>query len=164
MQQRCLAFIRSKRALLGAAALACYATAIVLEPGDARSQLDAARLARPAAPMPGVEAPLSAIAPRGDAFAPRAEIDDDAPARVPAPRSIAQLHSSALPPKGGEATRVAAIATGQVPTAIVESGGTARVVTVGDPLDGTTVRSIDANTVILADGRRWSLGASASAP
>jgi hypothetical protein len=166
MMLQLLTFARSKRALLGAAALACYATAIVLAPSDVRSQLAVGRGAGPAEGSRPAETPLTAVAPRGDAFAPRAEVDEDRAALAGPPalaprRLLGQwpLQRDAMP-----ATRVTAIATGALPSAIVESGGTAHVVTVGDALDGSQITSIDATSLTLANSRRLSLEAAAPAP
>lgn len=148
---------RSKRSLLGAAALICYAAAIVLEPSDVRSQLGHSdRKAR--VPLEAHADPLPApVAPEGDAFAPRVTVDDDphpaapAPSLPPLPRLLA---APAAPPRPLPATRVTAIATGTAPTAVIDSGGTPRVVGVGDALDDSTIERIDEDGLELANGRR----------
>ena len=153
-------FGRCKRSALGAAALACYAAAIVLSPSGVRSQLTVGRREGPAAPAPRVETPLAAVVPHGDAFAPRAAADDDRPPALAAPPAFAlpRLSGTSLPERNPTAaTRVTAIATGTLPSAVVESGGTAHVKTVGDALDGSRITAIDATSVTLANGRRFSL-------
>lgn len=152
---------RSKHTLLGAGALTCYVAAIVLAPAHVRSQLDG-RLAKETVQPPARVEPLpAAVSPDGDAFAPRATIDDDpspAPppsAPQPLPRLLTAPNVLARPlPLPLPSTHVTAIATGTQPTAIVDSGGTTRVVGVGDALDGSTIERIDQKGIALADGRQ----------
>jgi hypothetical protein len=156
----------SKRVLLAAGAVACFAAAIVLEPTDVRSQLNAARPDAIIEPAPRVETPEAAIAPQGDAFAPRAEVESDRPSGVSVPLAAAlpRLPGSPQTPSTAAAgTRVTAIATGTLPTAIVESGGSAHAVTAGDPLDGSRITAIDGRSITLANGRRLSLQPAAPA-
>ncbi|HEY5348602.1 MAG TPA: hypothetical protein VIJ64_02685, partial [Candidatus Lustribacter sp.] len=128
-------------------------------PTGARSQLGVRRPAAFAEVAPRPPTPPAAVIPAGDAFAPRAGADEDVrlaiadpsggtPPRLPGTRSLAVETP---------ASRVTAIATGSQPTAIVESAGTARIVTVGDPLDGSAIASIDNGAIRLTDGRRLSL-------
>lgn len=135
----------------------CYAAAIVLGPSNVRSQLNGGTAKEPA-PLQAHVDPLPApVAPEGDAFAPRVPIDDDphpepqAPALPPLPRLAAAPTSVARPLPS---THVTAIATGTQPTAVIDSGGTARVVSVGDALDGSTIEQIDEDGIELANGRR----------
>lgn len=162
MTQRHMTFDRTKRALLGAAALVCFAGAALLTPSGVRSQLDVSARDIPSEPAPVQESPLVPIAPDGDAFAPRADTGDDLPPALPqrlplalprlmppprlAPRAVLPAH-----------VRIAAIATGANPSAIAEIGGAVRIVTIGDTLDGSTVATIEDDAVELANGRRLSL-------
>lgn len=160
-------FIRSKRTLAGGAALICYALAFALAPSGARSQLGAARTETLSPASVAAEAPLRAVDPRGDAFAPRAQIEDDRPPgiRVPLAAALPRLPGSALAQRGApQAARITAIATGLQPTAIVEAGGSAHVVTVGDAVDGSPVAMISTTFVQLANGRRLPLEAAAAQP
>jgi hypothetical protein len=150
--------VRAKRNLLVAGALLCFAAAGVLTPSDVRSQLDVRRHDPVVEPVARPEAPLAAILPDGDAFAPRAEADDTVPASPPPrlpvlPRSAAPLSAAPASPR----TRVTAIATGRDPSAIVEQNGSVRAVTIGDALDGSTVTAIEDDRIALANGRHLSL-------
>ena len=150
------------RSALAAGSIACYASAIFLWPAGVRSQLDVQP--RPGAvATPRAEPSLAAIAPEGDAFAPRAVVDDDPPpvrlaAQILPPlravRPSFEQHSRVALERSAAVTHVTAIATGTYPTAIVESGGAPRIVNVGDPLDGSTIAAIDDNAIQLANGRR----------
>ena len=156
----------AKRMLLGAGALACFAAAIVLTPSDVRSQLDAGRHNAAAEPAPRAEPAVAAIAPRNDAFAPRAEIEDERPPGPPtalAP-ALPRLPGSAAR-QAAAATRVTAIATGILPTAIVlDGGGAAHAFTVGDSLDGSHITAIDPSAITLANGRRLTLETGGTTP
>ena len=78
-----MTFAHDKRPLFAAAALLCYAAAIILAPTGARSQLDSrTRVADVAEAR--VEPAPPAIAPERDAFAPRASVEDDPPPVLPA--------------------------------------------------------------------------------
>ncbi|HEV8022437.1 MAG TPA: hypothetical protein VGP41_14275 [Candidatus Lustribacter sp.] len=148
------------RLALASGSIACFASAILLWPSGVRSQLDVQPLERPVATTPRPEQPLVAIAPQGDAFAPRAVVDDDPPPVRPAAPPLPQLHTvrpNLLHERTVALTRVTAIATGANPTAVVETGGATRIVNVGDSLDGSTVAAIDDDAIRLADGRRLSL-------
>jgi hypothetical protein len=154
---------------LVAAALLCFAAAAVLSPSDVRSQLDVRRRDTVVEQTPRLELPLAPIAPAGDAFAPRAGVDDDAPPTTPAPPPLRlpQLPQIGLRlPSAAPVThmRVTAIATGSQPTAIVENGGTARVVTIGDALDGSTIAAIQDDAIRLVNGRSLSLEPAAHTP
>jgi hypothetical protein len=153
-------FAPAKRFFLIASALACFAAAGFLTPSDVRSQLDVrAHNGEDASPAP-IEAPPAAIAPAGDAFAPRATLDEEPrpapgralPALPPVPARVP------IRPRPTSLLSVTAIATGADPTAIVEEGGSVRVVTIGDALDGSAVTAITDAGVVLADGRRLTLG------
>ncbi len=171
MTKRRKTFDRTRRVLLGAAALLCFAGAVVLTPSGVRSQLDVRAHDFPAQPAPVREAPLAAVAPDGDAFAPRAESGEDLPPAVPprpplalprpAPVPLPLLAARAVPPVR---VRITAIATGANPTAIVDINGAVRIVTIGDTLAGSSIAAIDDDTVELANGRRLSLEPAAATP
>jgi hypothetical protein len=149
----------AKRLVAGAASLACFAAALLLMPAGARSQLDVRSRDPIADTTPRLEAPPPPVAPERDAFAPRASVDEDphpsAPALPPGPVRFSRPAIVMPPPLSP--SRVTAIATGTRPTAIVESGGTSRVVTIGDAIDGSTIETIDEGTVVLVNGRHLSL-------
>ncbi len=153
-------FAHGNRLLFGTAALLCYAAAIVLAPVGARSQFaPQTQLLNVAEPR--VEPAPPAIVPERDAFAPRATIDDDpSPAlpatppqlpRLPAPRVVSVLPPVAIP------SHVTAIVTGTHPTAIVGAAEGARLVSVGDALDGSSILQITSDSVVLANGKRLTL-------
>jgi hypothetical protein len=157
MTLRLLPLAHFKRALLGAGALICYVAAIVLAPSDVRSQLDRGGPKQPAQLRAHIDLPPAPVAPQGDAFAPRAAIDDD-PLPAPPVRALQPLPRLPVAPaalvRPLPPTRVTAIATGTQPTAIIDSGGTTRVVGIGDDLDGSTIERIDEAGVALANGRQ----------
>jgi hypothetical protein len=153
---------RAKRLSFGAAALLCFAAAIVLTPSSVRSQLTGHHIDAGAEPSPRAEASLAAVVPAGDAFAPRADSDEEprpALSAPPPPLRLPQLPQTRVqspnlvPPH----PRITAIATGSNPSAIVEDGGTARIVIVGDPLAGSTISAIGDDGIRLTNGRRLSL-------
>ena len=163
------------RSVLVAGSIACFASAVFLWPGgdafadagdafaDAgvRSQPDVRPRERSLIAAPRPEPSLAAIAPEGDAFAPRAAVDDDPPPLRPPAPVLPPLHAvrplAVLEQRSAAPTRVTAIATGMHPTAVVEIGGVPRIVTAGDPLDGSTVAAIGDDAIRLADGRRLRL-------
>ncbi len=152
-----MTFAHNKRLLFGAAALLCYAAAILLAPSGARSQFNArTRIADIAEPR--VEPAPPAVAPEGDAFAPRATVDDNPPPALPvAPPRLPQLPAPRVAPPLAPAvvpSHVAAIVTGTHPTAIVDSAEGSKLVSVGDGLDGSTVIEITNDAVVLANGKR----------
>jgi hypothetical protein len=152
-------FARNKRPLFGAAALLCYAAAIVLAPAGVRSQLDS-RPRPPDVTETRIEPAPRAIAPERDAFAPRASIDDDPPPVLPAPPPLPRLPAprvvSAIAPAPA-LSHVSAIVTGTQPTAIVDSAEGTRLVGLGDALDGSSVAAIANDAVVLANGKRLTL-------
>jgi hypothetical protein len=169
MNQRRLTLARARRPLLGVAALLCFAAAAVLAPSDVRSQLDPARHDITAEPAPHAETPLTPIVPAGDAFAPRAVVDDDARPAPPQPPALRlpRLPQAGLPIASTVPVmhlRITAIATGAHPTAIVEDGGDARLVAIGDALDGSRITAIGDDAIALANGRRLSLEPAVAAP
>lgn len=155
-----MTFARDKRPLFGAAALLCYAAAIVLMPAGARSQLDSRSRATDVAET-RIEAAPRPIPPERDAFAPQASVDDDQQPVLPSPPP--QLPRMPLPrvaPKIARAaltSHITAIVIGTHPTAIVESGEGSRLVSLGDALDGSTIVAIDGDAVVLANGNRLTL-------
>jgi hypothetical protein len=155
-----MTFAHDKRPLFAAAALLCYAAAIILAPTGARSQLDSrARVADVAEAR--VEPAPPAIAPERDAFAPRASVEDDPPPVPPAaPAQLPRLpvsHLAPAPAPSAVASHLAAIVTGTHPTAIVDSAEGSRLVSIGDALDGSTVVEIATDAVVLANGKRLTL-------
>jgi hypothetical protein len=154
-----MTFAHDKRRWFGAAALLCYAAAIILAPAGARSQLDSRTRVVDVA-EPRIEPAPPAIAPERDAFAPRAAVDDDPqPVRpVPAPQlpRLPAPRVSALAP-ATPASHVTAIVTGTHPTAIVGSAEGSRLVGIGDALDGSTIVEIADDAVALANGKRLTL-------
>ena len=160
MTRRLLLLARSKRALLAVAALLCYVAAIVLAPSNVRSQFDPRPHEGLFDPQPPLVAPPAPVAPQRDAFAPRATVADDAAsaaAVLPLPLPTRLPVAIALPPRHLSASRVTAIATGTEPAAVIEIGGEAQLLTIGDPLEGSTITTIDDDAVGLANGRRLSL-------
>jgi hypothetical protein len=152
---------RSKRPLLVAASLACFAAAAVLAPTGARSQLDFQPRPSPDAAGATTAPPPVAIAPERDAFAPRAALDEDPRPPLPVPPvplpPLRPLTVTNAPPRPVAVSRVTAIVTGAQPAAIVDTGTGLRLVTTGDALDGSTIAAIDDDGVRLTDGRRRSL-------
>jgi hypothetical protein len=130
----------------------------VLTPSDVRSQLNVQGHELLAESAPPLVLPLAAVEPAGDAFSPRAMVDDEPPAlpvmpalRLPRlPQNMVQMPHVALQ---AAPLRVTAVATGSDPTAIVESGGVPRVVTIGDSLDGSTITAIDDDGIRLTGKR-----------
>jgi hypothetical protein len=155
MFQRRTMFAPGKRSLIIASALACFVAAGVLTPSDVRSQLDVRAHDAIEAP-PRIEPPPAAIAPDGDAFAPRAPLDEEP--RPTAARVLPMLSpapaGAPVRPRATTLVQVTAIATGSHPTAVVDDGRSARVVTVGDRLGGSEIVAITDEAVVLADGRR----------
>lgn len=162
--RRLLAHVRSERSLAAAAALACYCAAIVLAPSGVRSQFDAGRRTVVASPSARPLTPIAAVVPRGDAFAPRAVVEEDRPATI-VPAAPPGLAGIARPrPDAAARDRVSAIAIGSRPTAVVVSAGGAQIVTIGDPLGGSTITAIDASSITLRNGTRLSLEPGPDAP
>jgi hypothetical protein len=157
-------FAHDKRIWFGAAALLCYAAAIILAPTSARSQLDShTRVAEIAEPR--VDPAPAAIAPERDAFAPRTSVEDDP--RPPLPTSPPQLPRLATPRLPAIApvtvsSRVTAIVTGTHPTAIVDTAEGSRLMSIGDALDGSTIVEIANDAIGLANGKRLTLDPAAT--
>lgn len=166
--QRPPSLAHAKRVVLATGALICYAAAVALSPSDVRSQLNVpSGEALPESRLP-IETPPAAITPEGDAFAPRAAIEDDpprAPAVQPSTAALPALHAApVVVPRRRPDTRVTAVAVGARPTAVVESGSTSRVVGIGDPLDDSTIDAIDGDGVRLANGHRLLLDPAGTLP
>lgn len=155
------------RAICIAGALACFGSAVVFTPTGARSQLTPSEPAARAT-IPAAEATLRPINPTRDAFAPSARVDDDPQSEarktaVTVPPQLAALHHADFlrPPA---TMRLAAVATGARPIAIVEIAGSTRTFTIGDALDGSRIASIERAAVVLANGRRLSLAPALTIP
>ena len=159
---------RTKRPLVVGAAILCFAAAGVLTPSDVRSQLDGARPETHIEPATLSSPPLVPVLPSGDAFAPRVAVADDSRPALPKmlPPSMPRLPAAAVAARGVpmSVTRVLAIATGSHPTAIVEDGGSERLVTIGDPLDGSEIAAMQDDSIQLKNGRRLSLEPAGHAP
>jgi hypothetical protein len=160
MHHRFQHHIRRSRAACVAGALACFASAYVLTPAGARSELVSQAPALPAAATP-IQPELRPVAPARDAFAPRAQVDDDPPAAplrpVQSPLVPVARMSAAAPLRRSDAIRVSALATGEHPIAIVEFSGTTHTLTIGDALGGSTIAAIERDAIVLASGRRLPL-------
>ncbi len=156
------------RRLLAALATTCFIGAVALTPSEVRSRFQP--LAATPAPMAPRPAPLpAAVVPDGDPFVARAADDAvDHPVAVAPPPSLAAI--GPLPPNAGAAAGafawrlpagpvVRAIATGPHPAALLDVDGSTHLVTAGDRIGGTAVRSVDPDGVTLDDGRRLALPA-----
>ena len=151
--------------LIAAAAVGCFIGAVALTPSEVRSRLNPGIAAPDAIPAETV-APVAVVSPNGDPFVARADDDDDhtAPAvREPAlPAALARI--GPLPPNAGafpfvwngrpDEVVVRAVVVGPHPSALVDDGGTTHLLTVGDPVAGSSVVAIDAGGVVLGDRRR----------
>jgi hypothetical protein len=168
MNQRRTMLARTKRPLVVGAAILCFAAAGVLTPSDVRSQLDLHQHETGVEPAAGVRPPLEPVLPARDAFAPRAVVDDDPRPVLPkvTPMNVPRLPAPATLPRGVSvpATHILAIATGSHPTAIVENSGSERLVTIGDPIDGSDIATIQDDSIRLEDGRRLLLEPAAHTP
>jgi hypothetical protein len=158
------------RRAVAAAAIACFIGAVALTPSEVRSRLRAAT-AGATLPPPARLAPLAIVVPERDPFAARATDDDASASHDPHPASsfpLAFMRVGPLPPNAGAAAFplagatpvVRAIALGTNPSALVDEGGGTHLVAAGDRLGTTTIATIDAGGVTLADGRRMPLAPS----
>lgn len=160
---------RSSRALLATSAFAAFAGAFVTAPLVARGAADD-DIVRTAPAMPAATAgAVALVLPRRDPFA------GDPPAAHPSSPSTTLMSSMTptpstseipaairpLPPNAGAAgsalpfavpPRITAVVTGAHPFALLDEGGTTRVVTVGDRIDGVAIVAITATAVRVADG------------
>ena len=152
--------------LIAAAAVGCFIGAVALTPSEVRSRLSPG-VATPGAAPPEVVAPVAFVIPNGDPFVARAADDDDraaaATTREPAlPTALARI--GPLPPNAGafpfawngrsDEIVVRAVVVGSHPSALVDDGGATHLLTVGDPIAGSSVVAIDAGGVVLGDRRR----------
>jgi hypothetical protein len=159
--------IRLSRAACIAGALVCFASAYVLTPAGARSQLapQAPALLPTATP---IQPQLHPVAPARDAFAPRAQVDDDPPTAQVQPVQSLQLPVARIPVtaplRASDAIRVSALATGEHPIAIVEFAGNTHTLTRGDALGGSTIAAIERDGIVLASGRRLALAPAGPLP
>jgi hypothetical protein len=155
------------RRAIAAAAIACLIGAVALTPSEVRSHLRATA-ASATLPPPLLVPPLAIVVPDGDPFAPRATDDAASPSHELRPASsfpFAFTRVGPLPPNAGAGafplaratTVVRAIALGTNPRALIDDGGGTHLVAAGDRLGTTTVATVDAAGVTLADGRRLPL-------
>jgi hypothetical protein len=160
-----LALHRSSRVALGAAALAAFSAAYVTTPIVARSQSGSLANHAPAPASAAPEARAVIVAPRRDPFAgaPVAEGGQSAATpREPASRMPSVPAAiGPLPPNAGAGTgqiplasplRVTAVMTGAHPFALVDEGGTTRILTTGDEFGGGIIAAIRVDGVHLASG------------
>jgi hypothetical protein len=162
------------RTVLAAAAFAAFGAAFVATPIVARG--DAGVVADPTPSITALPRPTAVadVPPRRDPFAggdippalpgsapPQAQ--PGMPAIPPLPQIPAALRS--LPPNAAAAdaafpfatsprttAAVTAVITGAHPFALVDDGGTTRVLTIGDRISGDPIVAIDANGVRLSSG------------
>ncbi len=151
------------RAALSAIAFAACAGAFAATPPAARSSIEA----RPTAPAPSTrpEPPVVAIAPHRDPFA----VDASTARAARAPSMSAALAAlppipatlGVLPPNAGASgmvvpfaarATVTAIVTGPHPFALVDEGGSTRIVGTGERIGAETVAAIGIDGVSLANG------------
>lgn len=155
----------SSRAVLVALALTSFAGAFATTPIVARGEGGVLQAPPPVSPIPPRAPSFATVLPRRDPFA---EAPRDAPNPVPAPaaQNAPAMPSipaaiGPLPPNAGAAgtplppaasARVTAVVTGTHPFALVEEGGTTRIVTIGDALGSGRVDAIGADGVHLDGG------------
>jgi hypothetical protein len=168
---------RSSRVAFAAAALAAFSAAYVTTPIVARSQSGSRAERVPERPSPSPESPAVVVAPRRDPFAgaPVAQVPGSSPAAArealarmpPVPAAIGPL-----PPNAGAgvgpfplapALRVTAVMTGVHAFALVDEGGTTRIVTTGDEFGGAVIAAIRIDGVRLTSGAIVPLTTPASA-
>jgi hypothetical protein len=159
---------RSSRVAFGAAALAAFSAAYVTTPIVARSQSGSLADRVPERATASPEARAVVVTPRRDPFAGAriAETTDSSPAPGIPRESAARMPSvpaaiGPLPPNAGAAggpfpiapaMRVTAVMTGAHPFALVDDGGTTRIVTTGDEIAGAVIAAIRIDGVHLASG------------
>jgi hypothetical protein len=151
------------RAVLALAGIIALAAAFAGAPLVARGGARAVPLLSTRAADPPIAPPDAATVPNRDPF----EGGDDerratgaARASLPPVPSI-PLALPALPPNAGAAgefaaggPRLAAVATGSHPYALVTDGASIRIVSIGVPLGNSVVTAIDGGGLRLADGTR----------
>jgi len=183
---------RRSRAALSLAAFGAFAAAYVTTPIAARSAADwrpaIAPLPEPAHEPP----PFAVVLPRRDPFAgapdaaaagsTRSEdarlsysLPRDVPSAAPWPHALEPLPPNAGAPAASPpfpvpvaaqplSARITALVTGAHPYALVDDGGTTRLVTLGDRIGDAIVAAISAAGVRLADGRTLPLVTAAPVP
>lgn len=158
-----LALSRTERRAVGGAALAAFVTAFAGVPGQAIS-----RPVPVGPPLVRAQRPASVptdVLPNRDPFAPR--IAETAPASS----ASAALRLAPLPPNARAGAfpfaattpapiRLLAVVSGPQPGALVDDRGTSRFVVRGDRVAQARIASIDADGIVLADGRRITLARS----
>lgn len=164
------------RAALSAVAFAACAGAFAATPPAARSSSETPPAAGPQ-PSRRPDPPVVAIAPRRDPFAAdasvaRADLAPSTPAALVAlPPIPATLN--VLPPNAGASGNVApfaaaatvtAIVTGPHPFALVDEGGSTRVVGTGEQIGAETVAAIGIDGVRLANGTTLRVAPAGSPP
>ena len=158
------------RAVCAAAASMCFIAAFALTPTEVRSRFDEPAKPRSTAAEHPLPRSRGIIAPARDPFVARA--GDDEPtnsARPVATLTLPPINLGPLPANAGAGrfpfvrvpaavtSRITAIALGDHPSAIAETTGGARLVSIGDALDGSTVAAIDRAGLQLQDGKRLRL-------
>ncbi|HWT06909.1 MAG TPA: hypothetical protein VN224_14190 [Xanthomonadales bacterium] len=165
----------ASRTVLAAAAFAAFGAAFVTTPIVARGEAGVVADPTPSVvQLPARTAPADVV-PRRDPFA-----GGDTPAARPAAASQAPVATAAIPPLpqipaalrplppnagAGDASfpfataartsaAVTAVITGPHPFALVDEGGTTRVLTVGSRIDGDQIVAIDAGGVQLSGGTK----------
>jgi hypothetical protein len=172
-----LALSPRSRAALGAVALVAFAGAFVATPLAARSSAVEPSAAGPTASPRAEPDDVAVVVPRRDPFA----------GGVPALRAAAAPITSgalgAMPPipaalgvlpanagAGGIASpfaspaRITAIVTGPHPFALVDEGGTTRVVGTGERIGADTIAAIGTDGVRLANGTMLRVASAGSPP
>ena len=151
------------RALLALAGIIALAAAFAGTPLVARGGARVVPLIAAPVPDPPRAPAYAATVPDRDPFAGG---DDESTATPSARASLPPIPPiPALPPNAGAAgvafvapgPRLAAVATGSHPYALVADGDSIRIVSVGEPLASSVVTSIDAAGLRLADGTRLTL-------
>ena len=149
---------RVERTVLGSIALAATLAALAVAPtraGNAPPPVQTAADARPVRTAP------TDLAVARDPFGP----ETDAATPPPAQPTLPPLQP--LPPNAGAGAfpfgapragaRLFAIVDGPLPRALVEDAGRSRVIAAGDRFAGARVTAIDADGVVLDDGRRFTI-------
>jgi hypothetical protein len=151
---------RYSRTLLAAAAFAAFAGAFVTAPFVARGAAgDDVVRAAPATPA-STPATFAVVLPRRDPFAGEPPAVHPSNAPMP-PLSEIPAAIRPLPPNAGASysvlpfaapLRITAVVTGAHPFALVDEGGTTRVVTIGDRIDDVAIIAITTSGVRLVGG------------
>src|SRR5260370_6865222 len=160
-----LALDRPSRVALGGAALAAFPAAYVTTPIVARSQSGTLADHPPSRESAAPEPRAAIVAPRRDPFAGAPLADASAGPATPSEPATRMPSVPAaigpLPPNAGAGSgpfplapplRVTAIMTGAHPFALVDEGGTTRILTIGDEFGGAVIAAIRLNAVHLPSG------------